>query len=225
MGLRIIYGKAGCGKSSFCFSEISKLIKTDEKIFIVTPEQFSFTAEKKLMECVNQNAVINAEVITLSRMAYRVMGEVGNNGNSNLSKAAKAMIMNYILDINKQKLKFLGKSDQNIDLSIQAITEFKKHGITVDDLKQNIENIENKYLKTKLNDMLLIYENFENHISNKYIDDTDLLTYLAQNIDKVDLIKNSIIYIDEFMGFTTQEYSIIKKFISNCKNKLIYVYA
>ena len=55
MGLRIIYGKAGCGKSSFCFSEISKLIKTDEKIFIVTPEQFSFTAEKKLMECVNQN--------------------------------------------------------------------------------------------------------------------------------------------------------------------------
>ena len=33
--------------------------------------------------------------------------------------------------------------------------------------------------------MLLIYENFENHISNKYIDDTDLLTYLAQNIDKV----------------------------------------
>ena len=79
----------------------------------------------------------------------------------------------------------MGKSDQNIDLSIQAITEFKKHGITVDDLKQNIENIENKYLKTKLNDMLLIYENFENHISNKYIDDTDLLTYLAQNIDKV----------------------------------------
>ena len=217
MGLRIIYGKAGCGKSSFCFSEISKLIKTDEKIFIVTPEQFSFTAEKKLMECVNQNAVINAEVITLSRMAYRVMGEVGNNGNSNLSKAAKAMIMNYILDINKQKLKFLGKSDQNIDLSIQAITEFKKHGITVDDLKQNIENIENKYLKTKLNDMLLIYENFENHISNKYIDDTDLLTYLAQNIDKVDLIKNSIIYIDEFMGFTTQEYSIIKKFIQIAK--------
>ena len=227
MGLRIIYGKAGCGKSSFCFSEISKLIKTDEKIFIVTPEQFSFTAEKKLMECVNQNAVINAEVITLSRMAYRVMGEVGNNGNSNLSKAAKAMIMNYILDINKQKLKFLGKSDQNIDLSIQAITEFKKHGITVDDLKQNIENIENKYLKTKLNDMLLIYENFENHISNKYIDDTDLLTYLAQNIDKVDLprkdiskwsdVKNSIIYIDEFMGFTTQEYSIIKKFIQIAK--------
>ena len=50
MGLRIIYGRAGTGKSSYCFSEISKIIKNEKKIFVITPEQFSFTAEKKLME-------------------------------------------------------------------------------------------------------------------------------------------------------------------------------
>ena len=50
MGLRIIYGVAGTGKSSMCFSEISNLIDKEKKIFVITPEQFSFTAEKKLME-------------------------------------------------------------------------------------------------------------------------------------------------------------------------------
>ena len=30
MGLRIIYGKTGTGKSSFCFSEIAKLIEKEE---------------------------------------------------------------------------------------------------------------------------------------------------------------------------------------------------
>ena len=52
MGLRLIYGKAGSGKSSYCFSEIASLIEkeNEKKIYIVTPEQFSFTAEKKLME-------------------------------------------------------------------------------------------------------------------------------------------------------------------------------
>ena len=50
MGLRIIYGRAGTGKSSMCFSEISNLINKENKIFVITPEQFSFTAEKKLME-------------------------------------------------------------------------------------------------------------------------------------------------------------------------------
>ena len=52
MGLRIIYGKPGSGKSSFCFSEIDKLLQEgkEKKIYIITPEQFSFTAETKLME-------------------------------------------------------------------------------------------------------------------------------------------------------------------------------
>ena len=50
--LRLIYGKSGSGKSSFCFSEISKLIEEGKanKIYIITPEQFSFTAERKLMD-------------------------------------------------------------------------------------------------------------------------------------------------------------------------------
>ena len=52
MSLRIIYGKAGTGKSNFIFNEINEKIKSGEKnkIYIITPEQFSFTAEKKLME-------------------------------------------------------------------------------------------------------------------------------------------------------------------------------
>lgn len=89
MGLRIIYGKPGSGKSTYCFQEISKLINKEKKIFIITPEQFSFTAERKLMENVKSGAVINAEVITLSRMAYRVLKEVGENDKSSLSKCGK----------------------------------------------------------------------------------------------------------------------------------------
>ena len=62
-------------------------------------------------------------------------------------------------------------------------------------------------------DIILIYENFEKKIKNKYIDETDLLSILEKNIDKINLLKNSEIYIDEFAGFTEQEYLIIKKLI------------
>ena len=34
MGLRIIYGKSGSGKSEYCFSEISKIIEKEKKIYI-----------------------------------------------------------------------------------------------------------------------------------------------------------------------------------------------
>ena len=222
MGLKIIYGKAGSGKSQYIYDEIDKKIK-NEKIYIITPEQFSFTAEQKLME--NRKAIINAEVITFNRLAYRTINEVGGVTNTNLSKCGKAMLIYSILQEQKNKLVFLNKSDENIELCMRLISEFKKHGITINDLIKAKEKIENKYLEKKLNDIILIYENFEKKIKNNYIDETDLLTILAENIDKINLLKNAIIYIDEFSGFTEQEYSIIKKIIKISKSVTITICA
>lgn len=217
MGLRIIYGKQGSGKTKFCFTEVANLIKKEKKIYIITPEQFSFTAEKNLMETINQKAVLNAEVITLSRMAYRVINEVGGTIKTNLTKPGKAMIVASILENNKKNLKFLGKSDENIELGIQAITEFKKHGIKIENLKEEIEKIQDTYLKTKLKDMAIIYEGFENQIQEHYIDETDLLTILANQLEKTEFAKDSIIYLDEFAGFTMQEYEVIAKLVEQAK--------
>jgi ATP-dependent helicase/nuclease subunit B len=46
MSLQIIYGRSGTGKTSYIFEEISKNINNGRKKYIITPEQFSFTAEK-----------------------------------------------------------------------------------------------------------------------------------------------------------------------------------
>lgn len=213
LGLRLIYGKPGSGKSDFCFSEVAKQIEKEKKIYIITPEQFSFTAEKKLMDKLSSKAALNAEVVTLSRMAYRVINEIGQGKKAKLSKCGKAMLIYSILNNNKEKLKFLGKSDENIDLSIRAIREFKQHGISIEDLEQEEQKQEDKYLKTKLADMKLIYSEFEGKISKEYIEEDDLLEILANNIEKTDIVTDSIIYIDEFAGFTKQEYEIIKKMI------------
>jgi len=223
MGLRIIYGRAGTGKSEYCYKEIAQKIKTENKILIITPEQFSFTAEKKLMQAIDTEAVLNAEVVTLSRMAYRVINEIGGKTETNLSKCGKAMLVYSILNNNKKDLKFLGKTDENVDMAETAITEFKKHGISVEQLKQEAENQQDIYLKNKLQDMCTIYENFEQQLSGKYIDETDLLTILAENVDNTTLFSDSIVYIDEFSGFTSQEYDVIKKLIKIAKQVTITI--
>ena len=220
MGLRIIYGRAGTGKSEYCYNEIAK---TNEDIIIITPEQFSFTSETKLMEKIKTQAVLNAEVITLSRMAYRVKNEIGEKNKTNLSNCGKAMLIYSILNNKRKELKFLGKTDENIELVETAITEFKKHGINVEKIKQEIEAQEDIYLKNKLQDMYLIYGEFEKQISGKYIDETDLLTILAENVDKVDQFKGKTVYIDEFSGFTNQEYEVIKKLIKISKQVTITI--
>ncbi|MBQ2937295.1 MAG: helicase-exonuclease AddAB subunit AddB [Clostridia bacterium] len=133
------------------------------------------------------------------------------------------MLIYSILNENKKKLKFLSKSDENIDLSMTAITEFKKHGVLPEHLQTEIEKTEDEYLKTKLKDMFLIYQNFEEKLQGEYIEDTDLLTMLSENIEETELVKDSLIYIDEFAGFTYQEYEILKKFIKLAKQVTITV--
>ena len=228
MGLRIIYGKSGSGKSEYIYNEINLQKRTvpnkkgpspNEKTYIITPEQFSFTAEQKLMQ--NKKAEIGTEVVTFNRLAYRVINEVGGVIHTQITKCGKAMLIYSILQAEKNNLKFLNKNDENIELCMRIISELKKHNITVQDLEKEQEKIENNYLKNKLNDILIIYKNFEEKIKNKYIDETDLLTILAQNIENTKMFTNSNIYIDEFSGFTEQEYLIIKKLLKTANQVTI----
>ena len=217
MSLRLICGKAGTGKSDFCFEEIKRNIDNKEKVYIITPEQYSFTAEKKLLEKLNSKSSLQAEVLTFARMAYRVKQEVGGVTKQSLSKAGRAMLIYDILEKEKNNLTFLGKSKQNIELVETQLTELKKHSISVEMLSKTIENIESRYLKEKLKDIKKIYEKHENRLEGKYIEENDKLDILAYQLDNTDLFKDVIFYIDEFTGFTKQEYNIIKKLLKKAK--------
>ena len=223
MSFRIVYGRAGTGKSEYCYREIAQKIKEENKILIITPEQFSFTAEKKLMDAIDTQAVLNAEVVTLSRMAYRVINEIGEKTETNLSKCGKAMLIYSILNNNKKELKFLGKTDENVEMLDTAITEFKKHGISIEQLSEEIDKQDDIYLKNKLKDLSVVYNGFEEQLSGKYIDETDLLTILAENMENTDMFKEAVIYIDEFAGFTSQEYQIIEKLVQIAKQVTITI--
>ena len=213
MGLQLIYGKAGRGKTTFCYNKILEQLNK-KQVYIITPEQFSFTAEKTLVDKVPNGASINAEVLTFKRMAYRVMQELGGIKRKKLTESGKQMLIYSILNDNKKELKYLGNSKRNIDTIENSFTEFKKHKITKEMLEQAKENTKSNILKTKLEDILKIYDKYENTIEEKnLIDENDILTILSNKLDQTELFNNSLIFIDEFVGFTNQEYEIISKLL------------
>lgn len=217
MGLRFIYGKAGTGKTTFCFNEIKNNIKNQEKIYIITPEQFSYSAERRLLEGLNEQASITAEVINFNRIASRVFTEVGGLNNILISKSSKAMLIYYILEKEKRNLKFLANSNDNIELMVKEITELKKHNITIQKLEEGIDQISNPQLKEKLEDIKIIYKTYENYMQNKFIDEEDILTKLYSKLPESKMFDNSIVYIDEFSGFTKQEYNIVTEILKKAK--------
>ena len=217
MEFRIIYGKSGSGKTTEIFKEIKEKIKDKNKIYIVVPEQFSFSAENHLLETIDGNSSINAEVLTLSRMADRVIQEVLGNVTSHLSKIGKSMIVYDAIDSLKKNMNFLRSSDKNLELALRMITEFKKHNINYKMIEDTIEKVDDKYLQLKLTDTKNILEKYQKRIEGNYVDEADRLDLLAQNIELVDFFDDAVIYIDEFAGFTPNEYQIIEKLCTLAK--------
>ena len=213
MKLNIIYGRSGTGKSKYIYESIKNKLGSN-KVFLIVPEQCNLSAEKKLFEVINKNSLIDAEILTLSRMAYRVLSEIGGVYN-HLSKAGKDMLIFDLLSKEKNNLNFLGKSEKNIDIVNRMFTEFKKHGISVNDLEN--ANIEDSYTSLKVKDITLLYEKYEEKLANNFIDENDSLSILAENLSKTDMFKDSIIYIDEFLGFTPQEYRVFEELCKKCQ--------
>ena len=220
MKFKLIYGRSGTGKSTYIYNDI-KNKKTDNPIFLIVPEQSNLMTEQNLIEYTKKNTLMNIEVLTLSRMNTRIEEELGGKLDTKLSKIGKSMLIYNLLSKYKSKLQFLGKTAKNVDTVGNLITEFKKHNISPEDIKAL--KPENKYQEIKLQDILFLYEAYENELSNKLIDENDKLNIMAKKLDDSKLLDNAYIYIDDFQGFTEQEFKVVSKIMDKCLELTVVV--
>ena len=76
--LRVLYGRAGTGKTGALFSEIAAAVRAHEggRVLIV-PEQYSHECERELCRVCGDSASLYAEVLSFTGLARRVADEVG----------------------------------------------------------------------------------------------------------------------------------------------------
>ena len=217
MSLRFIYGGAGRGKSTFCLDDIEarSLIESEKPLVLLVPEQFSFQAEKNLIKVVGSTGIKNVQVLSFNRLAYRVFSEVGGITRKPMDTSGKTMLIHSILQKNIDEFKvFRGAAKQKgfIDNVASAITEFKKYKISLEDLNKVKENLgEYSLLIDKITDLSLIYGQFDNILNENFVDPDDDLTRLYSVIDECSIFDGAEFWLDEFTGFTPQQYGILEK--------------
>ena len=89
------------------------------------------------------------------------------------------------------------------------LTEFKKHDISVNKITEF--NSEDEYMNLKLRDISIIYQRYQEKIFNKFVDENDVLDILSENLEYSNIFNDAIIYVDDFQGFTNQEYKVFEK--------------
>ena len=215
MSLRYIFGGSGSGKTTKCLDEIFQLAQSAQhKLYYIVPEQYSLEAEKKLVARFPGKSTVKAQVLSFERLAFHVLSETGTKQGDILDHMGKNMIVRKILNDVKPRLKYYKNAAVSFGLVKNisgSIKEFYQYKIKPEDINtpENI-TIGQKY---KFEDIRLIYNEYKNFVENDFISGDTTLDLLCDNIEKSGLINNSIIWIDNFTGFTPQEYNVIGQFL------------
>lgn len=215
MSLRFIFGRAGFGKSSYAMKAIENSLEKGKNLYLIVPDQFSYTAEKILVRKIKGTGIVNADVLTFKRIARKVFSEVGGNSKKYMGNVGKNMLIYTIMNSLREEFtvfELAAKQRGFVDSVATMISEFKSYNITPEELEVSLTNFgDGDLLKEKLTDIAKIYRDFEEKLHTNYIDDDDELTLLNNKIDESTIFDGAEIWVDEFNSFTPQQYLIVEK--------------
>ncbi|WP_088005680.1 helicase-exonuclease AddAB subunit AddB [Indiicoccus explosivorum] len=228
MSLRIVYGRAGSGKTRFIQEEIAEMLHYDadgDPIFFVVPDQMSFSTEYRLSTGYSMEGLIRAQAVTFKRLAWRVLQEVGGISRKEVNTFGYRMLIRSLLEEHKDEFQLFrraagkrGFTDQIEDL----LKEFARYCVDCGELSELRSALSAagapKSLLDKAGDLELILTEVESRLGTTYVDSEGHLRMLAERVKHSELIRKADIYIDGFVTFTAQEYEIIRELLKYAKS-------
>ena len=81
MSLQFIIGSSGSGKSCYAYQNIIEQagLYPEKLFFVIVPEQFTMQTQKTLVEMSPGKGILNIDILSFERLAYRVLEEVGGD--------------------------------------------------------------------------------------------------------------------------------------------------
>lgn len=223
--LQMIIGRAGSGKTEYIFNSMKNQVEQgDDSILLITPEQFSFISERRLLTDLGEDKVNCVENGSFSRLSSDIAKKYGSFTLPMLSKGAKAVLFKKACDSCKDELKLFSKNVNNnafISSAVRIYDEMKACRVSYDDIISASNNADKVILSEKLHDIALIMSEYDNLIKDKYTDPAEELTYLYEKLLTLDYFKGRTVYIDGFSGFVAQEYKIIEVILKQAKSVYI----
>ncbi len=225
MGLRFVFGRAGTGKSTLCLEEIRQELRLKPwgaPLILLVPEQATYQMEVALANTPDLGGSLRAQVLSFRRLGWRVFSETGGGQKVLIGAIGKRMLLRRILLKHRLHLSAFARSATRpgmADLLAQAIGEFKTYRIAPDDLRK-VKNTTGLLLD-KLQDLALIYEEFQAALGPGILDPDDELSILAEKIPSAPLIQGAQVWVDGFTGFTPQELEVLKMILSKASEVVI----
>ncbi|MDO4490666.1 MAG: helicase-exonuclease AddAB subunit AddB [Lachnospiraceae bacterium] len=225
MSLQIIAGSSGSGKSQYIYERIVEeaQLHPEQTYLILVPEQFNMQTQKRLTAMQKGNCLLNIDVLSFNRLAYRVFRELGGVQQPILEDSGKSLIIQKVVWESRKELQVLGstmKKPGAVEKMKSLISEFMQYGIRPCDLEgwlQQEDSGKNALLSAKLQDVQQIYQGFSDYLESRYLTTEEVPEALAAVIGRSRWLAGCTLVLDGYTGFTPVQLPLIRELLMLCR--------
>ncbi len=231
MALTMIIGGSGSGKTEFIYKKIieQSINEPDRQFFVIVPEQATMQAQKEIVRLHPRHGTMNIDIVSFERLAYRIFSELAIPQPGVLDDIGKTMVLRRLAGQKRDDLAYFGANVTRpgfLDEIKSMISELYQYGITPEDLKEtNVYGDLGQVLSAKLSDLGVLYQAFKDFIAERYITMEELLDRLCDVCDRSKLLKDSVVVLDGYTGFTPVQYRLIGCLMRLCADIFVTVTA
>ena len=229
MSLQFVFGNSGSGKSTYLYQQVLEEAAKhpDKNYLILVPEQFTMSTQRELVRLQSAHAIMNVDVLSFARLAYRVFDELGQENLMILEETGKNLVLRKIAEEKKAELKVLGGNMNKMGYVGEVkslISELSQYNITPDVLQEFLSCADiSETLRMKLQDVLALYQGFREFLEGKFITSEEILTLLCEVAGESAIIRDSVIVFDEFTGFTPIQNRLVAKLLTVAERLMVSV--
>ena len=222
MALKFILGNSGGGKTEYMYQQVVKeAAEHPRKSFlVVVPEQFTMQTQRKLVDLSENHAIMNIDILSFQRLAYRIFDELGMRNIEILEETGKNLVLRKIAQTQEEKLGVLKNNMHRMGYIGEVkslISELMQYNISPEQLEECVnDEALSPVLTAKLKDVLVMYQEFKKFLEGNYITAEELLHVLAGVAEESAILKESVLVLDEFTGFTPVQVQLLEKLMPIC---------
>lgn len=219
MSLQFVLGNSGAGKSYTLFQYIIKEAEAhpEKNYLVIVPEQFTMQTQKELVRLSSRNAIMNIDILSFQRLAYRVFQELGGQNRPVLEEIGKTLVIQRVVQEKTKQLGVLGnnlKKAGTINEMKSLVSELMQYDIHPEEIDVLIQKSQDRPLLVhKLKDVQVVYEGFVDYLKDRYMTGEEVLDVLCDKIDESRFVKNSYIVLDGFTGLTPIQNKLMRKIL------------
>ena len=220
MSLQFIIGSSGAGKSYFAYKRIiqESLQHPEKNYYVIVPEQFTMQTQKTLVEMHPGKGILNIDILSFERLAYRVFEETGGDTGKVLEDTGKSMVLQKMVQQHRKELVYLGNQMNKpgyLDEVKSLVSEFMQYDIKEDDLDEMKNKAKDQaLLEMKLKDVGVLYQSFKEFLKGHYMTGEEVMDVLLKQLPFSQKLKGAEFLFDGFTGFTPIQVNVLREIIN-----------